>query len=117
MFQTGNPEIGPARRKVRLTLAVACFVVLGIMATTGVLMLSSHFRSGDEVALGTALLGLPAIILLVIGVRYAMVSALAFVSSSIRWWHVLWLLTFVSALVFRVRSANDIASDPVDAWA
>jgi O-antigen ligase len=40
-----------------------------------------------------------------------------FRSTSVRWWHILWMLTFVSALVFRIRMASDIASDPLDGWA
>lgn len=35
----------------------------------------------------------------------------------LQWWHSLWLLTFLSALVFRVRDADEIRTSPVDFWA
>ncbi len=38
-------------------------------------------------------------------------------SHSIRGWQLLWMLALASALVFRIRTVNDIASDPLDAWA
>ena len=33
------------------------------------------------------------------------------------WWHVLWLLVFLSGLVFRRRDLQDIREVPVDLWA
>ena len=33
------------------------------------------------------------------------------------WWQTLWILLFVSGLIFRVRTAADINDAPVDAWA
>jgi O-antigen ligase len=35
----------------------------------------------------------------------------------LRWWHGLWLLLFLSALVFRIRGAATIKEQPVDLWA
>ena len=96
---------------------VPALVLLGTMVTIGVLILASRFRSGGEMALAIALLGLPALIVALAALRYATGNALTFFASSIRWWHVVWMLTFVSALVFRVRSASDIASEPLDGWA
>jgi O-antigen ligase len=37
--------------------------------------------------------------------------------SSFSWWHVLWLLVFLSGLVFRVRDVREISEQPVDGWA
>lgn len=33
------------------------------------------------------------------------------------WWQTLWILLFVSGLIFRVRTAADINDAPIDAWA
>lgn len=33
------------------------------------------------------------------------------------WWQTLWVLLFLSGLVFRTRSAADIGQDPLDGWA
>jgi len=33
------------------------------------------------------------------------------------WWQTLWILLFVSGLIFRVRTAADINDSPIDAWA
>lgn len=118
MFQTANHNIRSSVHSDRYGLwAIAALVLVGAMLTAGVLGVASHFHSGDAVALGLALLGLPVLVVAIAALCYAVNNALAFVSSSIKWWHVLWLLTFVSALVFRVRNASDISSDPLDGWA
>lgn len=100
--------------RVALILAV---VIFGMMTTAGVLSFASHFRSGGEVALLTALLGLPMLVLMFAALRHAASSMGNFVFSSLRWWHILWMLALVSALVFRIRDVSAITSDPLDGWA
>lgn len=34
-----------------------------------------------------------------------------------RWWHWLWLLVFISGLVFRIRDIETVQEAPLDAWA
>jgi len=96
---------------------IPAFVLLGVLVTAAVFGVASRFHSGATVALVIAFIGLPALFLGAAGVRHAASSARAFLSTSAKWWHFLWMLTFVSALVFRIRYANDIASDPLDGWA
>lgn len=36
---------------------------------------------------------------------------------NVSWWHVLWLLAFASALVFRIRDTQDISDSALDFWA
>ena len=117
MFRATNPNtrIGPDAR--RWLWAVPVFVLLGSLVTAGVLGLASHSRSGGVVAIVLSLIGFPALILGAAALRQAAKTARAFLSTSVRWWHVLWMLSFVSALVFRIRMASDIASDPLDGWA
>jgi len=117
MFQTANRDVRSAHGDVHWMWVVPALLLLGVIVTAGVLALASRFRSGGEVALVTALFGLPALVLVVAALRHAASSARTFLASSVRWWHVLWMLTFVGALVFRIRSANDIASEPLDGWA
>src|SRR6266566_2152461 len=38
-------------------------------------------------------------------------------AASMRWWHWLWLLVFISGLVFRVRDIETVQQAPLDAWA
>lgn len=37
--------------------------------------------------------------------------------ASARWWHWLWLLVFLSGLVFRIRDVDAAQDSPLDAWA
>ena len=117
MFHTANPNTRMGLDSRRWMWAVPAFVLLGVLVTAGVLGLASHSRSGGLVAIGVGLIGLPALFLGFAALRHATRTAVAFLSTSLRWWHVLWMLAFVSALVFRIRMASDIASDPLDGWA
>ena len=117
MPQSANSDTRSGLDRRRWVWAIPAFVLLGLLVTAAVLGVASRFRSGATVAVAIGLVGLPALFLGTAGVRHAASSARAFLSTSARWWHFLWMLTFVSALVFRIRYASDIASDPLDGWA
>lgn len=90
--------------------------VLGYMACA--LIASSILQvrhSGLVVAVG-AFVALPAAFVLIFALRQAWAYAREFVPT-LSWWHVLWGLTILSALVFRRRSTYQITSNPLDAWA
>ena len=68
----------------------------------------------------------PATLLLLFVPPAAIVSGFALVQSfqkfrelkkHLVWWHVLWLLTGLSSLVFRIRDIESIKDEPVDLWA
>ncbi|MGO8792279.1 MAG: O-antigen ligase family protein [Terriglobia bacterium] len=117
MHQTPHRDFRSLQNERHWVLAVPAFILLGLVLTAVVESLASHFRSGGALALGVVLLGLPVVVLSVAAVRRAASDALAYLSSSLRWWNLLWMLTFVSALVFRIRSASEIAAEPLDGWA
>lgn len=117
MFPSAHRDIRASNSDRQWIWVIPALVLLGTTVMAGVLVLASHSRSGGEVALGAALLGLPALVLMVVALRQAASHARTFLSSSIRWWHVLWMLPILGSLVFRLRSASDIASNPLDGWA
>lgn len=117
MHQTAHHELRSTQNDRHWLLAIPALILLGLVLTAVVVGLASHFRSGGALALGIVLMGLPALVLSVAAMRRAASDALAYLSSSLRWWNLLWFLTFASALVFRIRSASEIATEPLDGWA
>lgn len=61
-------------------------------------------------ALSLAVLVLPAL-------RKEAVARFRALRTQISWWHALWFLAFMSALVFRVRDTQDISDSAIDFWA
>ena len=117
MAQTADHEIHSTQNNRHWVLIPSALVFLGVVVTWGVLSLASHFHSSGIVVLGIVLIGMPALVLGIAALSHAASNAINFLSSSLKWWHVVWMLTFVSAFVFRNRRAADIASEPLDAWA
>jgi O-antigen ligase len=78
-----------------------------------ILLISNRFE--DHILL-LAALGLPAVLLIV---RAIFVSSfrLKTLISQLHWWHMLWLLVFISGLVFRVRNTYVAQDSPIDFWA
>jgi len=44
-------------------------------------------------------------------------SLLRRLAAQLRWWHLLWIMVFLSGLVFRARGAEEIQEGPLDLWA
>lgn len=89
------------------------FAAIGLLVTVGVYFIESRY--GGLLAI-VAIIALPAAAILLVALRRSL-KLLRGLTSHLRWWHILWLLIFASALVFRVRGVNAIEQDPVDAWA
>lgn len=93
--------------------AVLSFLVFGLGATWAIIAIAS--RHGAALAI-FALIACPlALLLLVVALRRG-IGFWQALRVRLRWWHGLWLLIFASALVFRVRGANQIEQSPIDAW-
>ena len=106
---------GGGGRSGRSTIWMAVpFVILGFLVVTLITLLAS--RHGLGLAIVAVVAAPPMLIVLAAGLRKAMVLFRG-LAAHLRWWHVLWMLIFASALVFRVRGANQIEESPVDAWA
>lgn len=50
-------------------------------------------------------------------VRKESLARLGSLRKQMSWWHGLWLLVFISALVFRMRDTRDISASAIDFWA
>ncbi len=117
MFQSNNYQIRSNSNGRGWGLIALGLAVLGAVTTAGILALAMHLRPGGGLALWGVLAAPVVLIVAFAVIRQGAGHAWAFFSSSLRWWHILWMLAFASALVFRIRTVNDIASDPLDAWA
>jgi O-antigen ligase len=84
-------------------------------ALSGLLInvLASHFAT-HTAALLIAAIPL-SLVILGLAIPQAMRN-LAFLRSKLNHWHILWLLSYVSALVFRIREASDSRVEPLDSW-
>lgn len=74
------------------------------------------FAANDPRSANVALFGLATTVCILLLLR----GRIGKVLDSVRnmpWWHVLWLLAFLSGLVFRTRSGQDIQSNALDFWA
>lgn len=99
---------------VRWTWIIPPFVLLGVLAAVGITAAFAHY--GDIVTLLMLLLVPVGLLVFGIGITGG-ISRVRGLVARLTWWHVLWALVFASALVFRQRSANEIESDALDAWA
>lgn len=87
------------------------------------LVLLQAFAIGAALEHFSALLGLGVLVLaavLILAVPGALRQAAAGFGAlrrQLRWWHLLWLLLFLSDMTFRIRDANEIQDSPVDFWA
>jgi O-antigen ligase len=99
-----------------LTSFSPAFIVGTLLALTiglAVAVLSFYFGS-------TAVLGTPVVPLLGFWALKAgpvVVHRLRTIGESDRWYFLLWLLVFLSGLVFRIREAETIQENPLDFWA
>jgi O-antigen ligase len=93
------------------------FAVLGFMVISGLFWVALNFPR----------FGMAAAVAIVVIVPLALVSGAMAVPllsrkmsslwPKLRWWHALWVLLYVSTLVFRVRDQEATQAQPLDAWA
>jgi O-antigen ligase len=87
--------------------------ILGVLSTLLIATLLGHFGLGVAIAL---VLGVPLAVLLVALAVPQAARNVASLRGKINQWHILWLLSYVSALVFRVREAEASRVAPLDFW-
>ncbi len=88
-----------------------------MIATLGILAIAAHH--GGEAAL-LAVVAVPValgMVGIVLAKLFCRPRSRARSQARWTWWHTLWFLIFASALVFRIRSVNQIDTNPLDAWA
>lgn len=115
-IQPENLQVRPQRAPTARWWGPACLVLLGFLSVAVLFEVSANTQQGGSVIILGALLGLPVLLLLAKAGRQILAYMRAFIPT-LNWWHLLWALMVVSALVFRRRSAADINADPLDAWA
>jgi len=91
-------------------------LLIGCLVCAQLFTFAQRFNDTGLVMVVLAI-GCPVVLLIVaLAARQGLAHVRSFIPT-LRWWHWLWALTIVSAMVFRQRTAADIASDPLDAWA
>ncbi len=107
--------LGP--RGSLMPLAIGAFaLLLGFIVCAQIFGIAMHFHNSGVVLIGGAALAIPLTFVAFLVVRQGLAHALAFIPT-LRWWHVLWALTILSAMVFRRRTVAEITAEPLDAWA
>lgn len=92
------------------------FVVLGFLVTWGLVILRTH-TTLEAWEMGTAVVLAPGVLLLLILGAQQAFSGISVLRHKLVWWHWMWLLIFISSLVFRIRDAADAQSLPIDGYA
>lgn len=96
--------------EIKTTIIV---ILISVLLSIFILFLSNRF---DSYVIILAVFGVPTSLLLL---RSAIISIVRLkgVFSKLQWWHYLWLLVFLSGLVFRIRDTDTIQKNPIDLWA
>jgi hypothetical protein len=108
-----RPSTLPSKSTVAWVLLIA---VLGFVLTSGLFWVALNFPR----------FGIAAVIAIIVIVPLALISAataiprlsrkVSSVWSKLHWWHALWVLLYISTLVFRVRDQEATQAQPLDAW-
>src|ERR1700747_2626401 len=107
----------PATSRNRLMVVIVGMGALSVLAIASMLRLADRISSpvdGSVVIFLAALLVVPCTILFFLGIRQARASFRE-MRSSIRWWHWMLLLSYISQLVFRLRDGAEGKESPPDA--
>lgn len=98
----------------RLPLATVGAVVV-LAAAQGLALAETSYRLPAALAVVLALL--PVLVGVLPSAAGQAVAKWSALRVQMRWWHGLWVVIFLSGLVFRIRDSRDIAEAPVDGWA
>ena len=97
----------PDLRELAIVASLACLTVLIAFAAQGYGWLWAT----------VAFVLVPSLLVIFPAVITQIGRLLAAARDQVSWWHVLWVLLFLSDLTFRIRTAGDIERDAVDSWA
>lgn len=99
---------------IRWVPALPPLVLAGAVANLGLVFATDRFGGPGGVVL--LLLGLLGVVVFPPALLQAARKCYT-LGRQLTWWHGLWLVVFLSGLVFRVRGLHAIREAPVDAWA
>jgi len=111
-----EPEPGHLNWVRQLGWRFPLFVVFGFLAVSGILSSLSHTSLASWEVTAIILLAPATLLVLALGAHQAW-RGICVLRHDLVWWHGLWLLIFVSSLVFRIRDAADAQSLPIDGYA
>src|SRR5579871_1270909 len=89
---------------------------LTIAAVTAILAFNLALLKGGAINLLFVIGGLVIMLIFALALPQFKTNA-TYLRSGLNWWHFLWFLIYVSALVWRVRDMDQFRSTPVDGWA
>lgn len=104
----------PAIGQRRTVVLLAGFVLLGL----AIALVAGYFAGSSDSGLLIAAVGIllaPPLIALVVMAGADLMPMARVLSANWTWWHPLWLLTFASMLVFRIREGSAATANPLDA--
>jgi O-antigen ligase len=95
---------------------IALFAAFGFVVISALSWVVLNFPRFGALAAVAIVITVPICVLAaVLGVPQTF-RKLTVLRSKLRWWHALWLLLYISTLVFRVRSQESTQAEPLDAW-
>jgi O-antigen ligase len=104
-------EIVRPMTKVRSAWLLTAFLIMGLLA----FYMMAPFRSSARVLL--IVLVFPMLLFVLPAAMRSGLRNSAILLRTLSWQHGIWLLLFLSGLVFRLRDNNEINDNPVDGWA
>ena len=109
------PRTHPSLFRNKWVWVVPPLVMVGVIAGIVITSLGGH-KHGSILAIVGPTLIVTTLVVFALGFS-KLIGHARTMMAHLHWWHGLWFLAFASALVFRLRVANDIQQNPVDAWA
>ena len=111
---------GATKQRLRVdrysVAGIAAFAGFGFLVIFGLSWVVLSFPRFGALAAVAIVLAVPMCLLAaVLGVPQ-LFRKLTLLRSKLRWWHTLWLLLYISTLVFRVRNQEATQAEPLDAW-
>jgi len=102
-------------------LAIAGFVVLGLLAMlvsdlVSEMVAKHYHRYREWILIAVFVSGVPLTIFMAVAVWEGIFCGLRLLKE-LKWWHLVWLMLFASALIFRKRSSSEAYTNPVDSAA
>src|SRR5579864_3197147 len=125
-MQTGQLHLpakygrSPARPRLNLDkysiAGILSFAALGFLVLGGLYPVVLRFPQYGVLAAAVIVVAIPLGLLAGVLAVPQLHSRLGVLWSKLRWWHALWVLLYISTLVFRVRNQEATQAEPVDAW-
>lgn len=94
--------------------ALPAFVLVGCLVTMGSFFAMGQLESLTPIAL---FLFAPLALCVLLHALPQVIRRWRMLRQQLTWWHALWLLLFLSSLVFRIRDVQSIKDEPIDLWA